>query len=264
MQIRPCTKRRVLNPCTLSGMNYQIDPYIGCEHYCYYCYALNQAETDWRREVLIYEAISRQLASELATIPPQTIYMGWQTDPYQPCEATYRQTRQVLELLQKKGFSVSILTKSDLVLRDLDVLREMKEPTVNFSVAFTDNRVRRRFEANTVDSEARIAAMRELRRVGIRSSVLLCPAIPYITDVPAVIDSVAALADTIWIYGLSILNPADRNWQHLEGILERHYNSLKSRIEDVLFTDNHAYWDHLRAELVQLGQERDMNLGIHL
>jgi len=59
-------------------------------------------------------------------IAPKTIYMGWQTDPYQPCEAEYRQTRQVLELLLEKGFSASILTKSDLVLRDSDILQEME------------------------------------------------------------------------------------------------------------------------------------------
>ncbi|MGD2016275.1 MAG: hypothetical protein PVG84_21200 [Desulfobacterales bacterium] len=64
------------------------------------------------------------MESELAGIAPQTIYMGWQTDPYQPCEAEYRQTRQVLELLLEKGFSASILTKSDLILRYMDLLQK--------------------------------------------------------------------------------------------------------------------------------------------
>ncbi|MCP4577402.1 MAG: radical SAM protein, partial [Deltaproteobacteria bacterium] len=117
MNIKPCDNRPALNPCTLKDRNYQVDPYIGCEHYCYYCYALNQAETDWSKEVLIHKDITSQLESELAGIPPQLIYMGWETDPYQPCEAECRQTRQVLELLLEKGFSASILTKSDLVLR---------------------------------------------------------------------------------------------------------------------------------------------------
>ena len=140
MNIKQCDNRPVLNPCTLKDLNFQVDPYIGCEHYCYYCYALNQAETDWSKEVLIHKDITSQLESELAGIPPQTIYMGWQTDPYQPCEAEYRQTRQVLELLLEKGFSTSILTKSDLVVRDTDLLQKMNEASVSFSVAFNDNR----------------------------------------------------------------------------------------------------------------------------
>jgi len=57
MNIKSCDNRSIRSPCTLQGRNYQVDPYIGCEHYCYYCYALNQAETDWNKEVLIHEDI---------------------------------------------------------------------------------------------------------------------------------------------------------------------------------------------------------------
>lgn len=70
MILTPCKKRPVLQPCTLPDRNYQVDPYIGCGHYCYYCYALNQAETDWREEVLIHKDITSQLESELAGITP--------------------------------------------------------------------------------------------------------------------------------------------------------------------------------------------------
>ena len=77
--------------------------------------------------------------------------------------------------------------------------------------------------------------MRQLKSQAIRSSVLLCPVIPYITDVKPVIDSVGELADKIWIYGLSILNRLDQNWQNVEEILNRHYTSLKPRIEELLF-----------------------------
>jgi DNA repair photolyase len=75
MIVRTCRKRQILNPCTLENIDYQLDPYIGCEHYCYYCYALNQAETDWSKEVLIHKDITSMLESELAGIPPQTIYI---------------------------------------------------------------------------------------------------------------------------------------------------------------------------------------------
>ena len=182
MKIKPCINRPLLNPCTLEGRNYQVDPYIGCEHYCYYCYALNQAETDWSKEVLIHEGIASRLESELAGILPQTIYMGWQTDPYQPCEAKYRQTRQVLELLLEKGFSASILTKSDLVLRDSDILQKMNAANVSVSVAFNDNRTRCLFEANTMDTEKRIEALHQMKAAGVRTGALICPVIPYITD----------------------------------------------------------------------------------
>ena len=73
------------------------------------------AQTDWSKEIKTYKKIVEQLSEEIDKIPPQTIYMGYHNDPYQPCEAEYHQTRKVLELFLKKGFSASILTKSDLV-----------------------------------------------------------------------------------------------------------------------------------------------------
>ncbi len=264
MKTTPCTKQQIMSPCSLKDLNYQIDPYIGCEHYCYYCYALNKAETDWRSEILYHENAIKRLETELSKIPPQTIYMGWETDPYQPCEAEEMQTRRVLELLQKHGFSVSILTKSNLVLRDLDVLQKMDEPCVSFSMTFTSADDRQHFEANTVETEARIEAMEKLKLAGIRSSVLLCPVIPYITDVMSVIDSVRELADKIWIYGLSILDRSDQNWQNVERILDRHYALLKSQVEEVVLNKDHEYWSTLRNKLLQVQQKQKLNLEIHI
>ncbi len=264
MNIKPCNNRPVLNPCTLKGRNYQVDPYIGCEHCCYYCYALNLAETDWSKEVLIHKDITSRLESELAGIPPQTIYMGWQTDAYQPCEAECRQTRQVLELLLEKGFSASILTKSDLVLRDLDLLQEMCDATVSASVAFNDNNVRRLFESNTKDTEARINALKKLKAAGLRTSALICPVIPYITDVTSLIDMVAPYTDKIWIYGLSMLTRTDQDWKNVETILENHYPDLIEQIESVVFSKNHPYWATVRHDLERLQKDRRLNLSIHL
>ena len=264
MIINACNNRPIVTPCTLQNRNYQVDPYIGCEHYCYYCYVLEQAETDWRKEIRVHADLAERLKSELSPIPPQTIYMGWHTDPYQPCEAQCRQTRQVLELLLENGFSASILTKSDLVLRDMDLLQAMPAANVSFSVAFTDENTRQLFEARTKATAARIAALQELKGAGIRTSSLLCPVIPYITDVERCIDWLAPHTDTIWIYGLSILNRSDRNWRYVEEIIQHHFPGLKADIEAAVFSREHAYWESLRQELLQLQAERSLNLNIHV
>lgn len=264
MKMTPCTTGPFLQPCSLDGRKYQIDPYVGCAHYCYYCYALNNAVTDWREEVRYHDDLLGRLEAELSGIVPQTIYMGWETDPYQPCEKEGRQTRRILELLQRKGFSVSILTKSDLVLRDLDILTEMSEPSISFSMAFAKDNDRQLFEANTIGTGARVAAMRTLTSEGIKSSVLLCPVIPHVTEVKPVIESVAGLADKIWIYGLSILNRSDQNWKNIEEILASHYGSLKPEIEAVVFDKGHRYWADLREELLQLEQALNLNLIIRV
>ncbi|MCD4720178.1 MAG: hypothetical protein K8S13_10020 [Desulfobacula sp.] len=119
--------------------------------------------------------------------------MGYHTDPYQPCEAEYLQTRKVLELFLKNGFSASILTKSDLVIRDIEILTKMNNAAISVSVAFNDNQTRRLFEANTIDTEKRIEALRKLKEIGVRTGALVCPVIPYITDAIELIDMLAPI-----------------------------------------------------------------------
>ncbi len=262
MIMKPCDNGPVLKPCTLEGRNFQVDPYIGCGHYCYYCYALNQAETNWKKEIIFHKDIISQLEFELAGLPSQTIYLGWETDPYQPCEVECRQTRQVLELLLERGYSASILTKSDLVLRDMDLLQKMNEATISTSVAFNDNDVRQLFEGNTVDTEDRINALIKFKTAGLKTAALICPVIPYITDVIPLLNMVAPHTDKIWIYGLSMQKKTDRNWQNVETILKNHFPDLRSEVETVVFSKDHSYWVNLRQELI--GLQKDMNLSIHL
>ena len=264
MIVTACAKRPVLEPCTLPEMNYQVDPYIGCEHYCLYCYVLPQAETDWKKEVLFHEDIAGRLASALSGIPPQTIYMGWHTDPYQPCEEQCCQTRQVLEVLLERGFSASLLTKSDLVERDIDLLQSMENASVSVSVAFSDNDVRGLFETNTIDTRARISALRKLKSAGIRTSALLCPVIPHITDVGALIDMLAPCTEKIWVYGLSILNSSDPNWQNIASILKSHFPNARDSIEAAVFDRNHPYWSALRNDLLRLNKKQELNLSVHV
>lgn len=264
MKVTVCENRPILLPCGLKDIEYQVDPYVGCEHYCYYCYALAQAEMDWSREIRMYQDIIKQLDKELDEISPQTIYMGYQTDPYQPAEAEYNQTRKVLELFLKKGFSASILTKSDLVLRDIDILKEMNDAAVSVSVAFNKNQARKLFEANTIDTEKRIDALRRFKEAGIRTGALLCPVIPYITDAIQLIDMLEPYADTIWIYGLSMDDRSGGNWGNMQTILGRHFPDLADQIEPAIVSKEHAYWHRLRERLVNLKNDRQLKLNIHI
>lgn len=190
--------------------------------------------------------------------------MGYHTDPYQPIEAEQCQTRKVLRLFLEKGFSASILTKSDLVVRDMDLLKEMDQASVSVSVAFNDNHIRQKFEAKTINTEDRIEALSRLRETGIKTFALICPVIPFITDVISLIDVLAPYTDTIWIYGLGINKRSDKNWQIIQEILIRHFPKLKQQIESVIFSTNHFYWIQLRQELEKLQNDRQLNLSIHL
>lgn len=264
MDVSTCSHRPILVPGSLENFNFQVDPYIGCEHYCYYCYVLNKTEIDWTKEILMHNDITGQLREELTKISPQKIYMGYHSDPYQPCEAEYRQTRKALELFLEKGFSASILTKSDLVVRDIDLLKGMNDASVSVSVAFNDNQTRRLFEANTIDTERRIEALHKLKEAGVKTSALICPVVPYITDVIPLIESLVPLTDIIWIYGISIEKRSDRIWENVKGILESHFPNSQQEIEEVIFSKDHPFWLHLREKLYNIRDSRNLNLNIHL
>ena len=264
IKITQCSDRQILCPCDLTDLNYQVDTYVGCEHCCCYCYVLADAETDWSEEIRTHRDVVDRLSAELDKISPQRIYMGYYTDPYQPCETDCLQTRKVLELFLQKGFSASILTKSDLIVRDLDLLRKMGSASVSVSVAFNDDRTRRFFEANTMETEKRIDALRQIKAAGVRTGALVCPVIPYITDAIELTDMLHAHADTIWIYGLSIDDRLDQNWINVEKVLDDQFPDLADQIKSAIFSKEHHYWVQLRQRLEALKNDRQLNLNIRL
>lgn len=264
MTISTCTEQKVVKPCKLQDIYYQVDPYIGCEHHCNYCYALKYANTNWKKELILHENIVNHLKKELEEIPPQTIHIGHETDPYQPCEKNLIQTRKVLDILLEKKFSANILTKSDLVLRDKYILRNMGNASVSISVAFTDNNIRELFEYKTIDTERRINALKELKQLGIQTNAIISPVIPYVTDVLELICMLESYADTIGIYGLNMTSQSEICWQNVKTILNDHFPNTKDIIEEAIFNKNHNYWYDLRNDLEIIKEERSLNLQIHI
>jgi DNA repair photolyase len=264
MRVLEYSGRKILQPCSLDWLNYQIDPYIGCEHHCSYCYTLNQNDTEKTKEIIIFKDIAGQLIDELTELEPQTIYMGMNTDPYQPSEKIYQQTRKVLELLAHRGFSVCILTKSDLIVRDIDLFKAMPGSSAGISIAFQDKGVRKLFETKAPPTKKRINALKKLKQAGIETYTLITPVMPFITDVGLLIQKVVPYSGTIWIYGLRMESQKDRNWQKVNKILESHFPDLVEKYKEIAFLKTHSYWKELWEKLERLKQEQKVNLEIRL
>jgi len=261
MKVTTLSNRRVLAPCRLAWYTYQIDPYIGCEHSCLYCYILN---TPHRNEhILIHKNITKRLHQEILSLKPQTIYMGMDTDPYQPLEKTLNQTRTVLQLLAEKEFSVSLLTKSPLITRDIDILTRMEDPLAGISLAFQDEETRKLFEPKAPPNEQRIRALAELKKAGIETYTLICPVIPKITDVEALIDKAVPYSDAIWLYRLNV-HSKNVNWQNVNSILHRNFPEIAEQVREIIFSRKHAYWTEVRQNLVNIQKERGISLEIRL
>jgi DNA repair photolyase len=196
----------VLNTPASTGMDFwSINPYVGCEFGCTYCYARDthrwtmerrgsgaagqlSPEEAFEKEILVKTDVAQVLARTLnpARLAGHSLVIGTATDPYQPAERQFRLTRQILEVLRSyHGLSIEIITKSSLVTRDLDVLQALSarnEITVNISLATADARLARLLELRSPVPAARLRALRRLIEGGVYAGLLVAPIIPGVTD----------------------------------------------------------------------------------
>jgi DNA repair photolyase len=171
-----------------------INPYRGCEHGCVYCFARPthaylglSPGLDFESKLFMKpnapELVERELSAPGYT--PKTIAIGTNTDPYQPIERRYQIMRRILEVLDRAGHPVGIVTKSALVLRDLDILTRMAKRDlvkVAMSVTTLDPKLARVMEPRAATSPRRLGALRELIKAGVPASALVAPVIPAIND----------------------------------------------------------------------------------
>ncbi len=204
------------------SLEWSINPYRGCEFGCKYCYArytheflqpekivqiptgrFEGPEQDWatafEREIYLKENAAWLLEQELGRIPPdQEIALGTATDPYQPIERRAGLTRSILEVFSRRsGHRLGIITKSNLIVRDLDLLsRIAKQNTlvVHVTITTTDAVLARKLEPRAPRPDLRFAAVRRLRDAGVTAGILCSPLLPGINDAEASIEGVAVKA----------------------------------------------------------------------
>jgi DNA repair photolyase len=181
-----------------------VNPYRGCSHSCHYCFArayhayldLGVGE-DFSSKIVVKTNVAEVLRAELNSRrwSGEAVAMGTATDPYQHCEGRYRLTRAVIEALTAAHNPLSILTKSTLIVRDLDVLvrlNEVADLTFSMSVGTLDEGVRRRVEPGTPPGRRRLEILARFADAGIRTGVLVAPILPGLTDDEEHLDEVLA------------------------------------------------------------------------
>jgi DNA repair photolyase len=183
--------------------NWTINPYRGCEFGCKYCYARYTHEYmeidggEFEKKIYVKkdagELVSRDLASP--RLDGEHIAIGTATDPYQPAEREFGVTRAILEqMAQREGLSLSITTKSNQVLRDLDLLTRISERSsimINMSITTLRTRLARLLEPRAPRPDLRLEAVKKLREAGIATGILAMPVLPGITDREADLDALA-------------------------------------------------------------------------
>ncbi len=223
-----------------------INAYRGCEHGCIYCYARPahayvdlSPGIDFETKIFFKPDAARLLESALAKpgYRPRTIALGTNTDPYQPAERNFELTREILDVLAEHRHPVSIVTKSSLVERDIDLLSQMARDNlvrVMISVTTLDRQLKRTLEPRASSPEARLATIRHLVDAGIPTGALVAPVIPALNDheIEAIVEAVArAGADKAGYILLRLpweVRPLFENW------LDEHYPLRKDKVMNIL------------------------------
>ena len=210
--------RSLLNRCTGGRMPFAwtINPYRGCEFACKYCYARYTHEfmemrdgSDFERKIYVKQHAAELLRQELRHVKAgEDIAIGTATDPYQPAEKRYEVTRAILrELAHNEGLGLGIITKSNLILRDIDLLQEIgrrNRLSVTLTITTLDVNLARLLEPRAPRPDLRLQALRKLNKAGIRAGVSCAPVLPGITDSPRDLDALVRAvseAGATHIYG---------------------------------------------------------------
>ncbi len=198
-----CVSRRGL------PFDWTINPYRGCEFACRYCYARYTHEfmemrdgADFEQKIYVKQHAADLLRQELRRVKPgEAIALGTATDPYQPAERRYEVTRAILEEFAcHRGYELGIITKSNLIARDVDLLKEVagnNRLSVNITITTMNVELARILEPRAPRPDLRMDAVRQLSAAGLRVGVSCCPVLPGITDAPGDLEAVVRAAAAV-------------------------------------------------------------------
>ena len=247
MIIREIQTKNPLTKSDLPVSDYSLNPYVGCEHGCKYCYAcfmkrFTGHEEPWGEflDVKYWKPLAHP-----ERYAGKEVFLGSVTDPYQPAEEKYRRTRAVLEELRGSGVKLSIATKSDLVLRDLDLIQSFPEARVSWSINTLDERFKDDMD-KAVSIERRLAAMKAFHDAGVRTTCFISPIFPGITDVPAIIQRAKDDCNLIWLENLNLRGT-------FKPVILQYIRAKRPELEplyrDIYQKGSRGYWQALDEEL---------------
>ena len=237
---------------------YSVNPYVGCPHACKYCYAsfmkrFTGHTEEWGTFMDVKDWPEIKNPKKYAG---QKVIIGTVTDGYNPLEETYKNTRRLLEELKDSGADILICTKSDLVLRDLDLLREINENsrlTVSWSINTLDEESKDDMDA-AVSIERRLAAMKEVYAAGIRTICFISPVFPGITDIEAIIDRTKDQCDLVWLENLNLRGGFKADI--MKYISDKHPD-LMPLYDEIYNKKNRSYFEALEKKAEELAKKYD-------
>lgn len=253
--IRDVQTKNIMTKSSLPVGGYSVNPYVGCTHGCKYCYASFMKRFTGHTEPwgTFLDVKHWPEIKNPRKYRGQRVVIGSVTDGYLPQEEQFRNTRKLLEQLRGSGAEILICTKSDLVVRDLDLLKQLGKVTVSWSINTLDEAFHQDMD-KAVSIERRLAAMKAVYEAGIRTVCFIAPVFPGITDFTAIFHRVKDQCDLVWLENLNLRGGFKQDI--LDYIQEKHPD-LVPLYRAIYQKGDRSYFQQLEKQAARLAAEND-------
>ncbi len=253
--IRDVETKNIMTKSNLPVGGYSVNPYVGCTHGCKYCYASFMKRFTGHTEPwgTFLDIKHWPTIKNPKKYKDQRVVIGSVTDGYLPQEKQVRNTRRILEQLKSSGAEILICTKSDLVLRDIDLLKEMGKVTVSWSINTLDEK----FQADMDQAASishRLEAMKQVYEAGIRTVCFISPVFPGITDFEKIFERVKDQCDLVWLENLNLRGGFK---QEILDYIQKCYPHLIPLYDEIYRKGDRSYFRSLENQAAQMAQKYD-------
>lgn len=251
--IRDVETKNIMTKSSLPVGGYSVNPYVGCTHGCKYCYASFMKRFTGHTEPwgTFLDVKHWPEIKNPQKYRGQRVVIGSVTDGYLPQEEQFQNTRKLLEQLKGSGAELLICTKSDLVVRDIDLLKKMGKVTISWSINTLDEDFRADMD-KAVSVERRLNAMKQVYDAGIRTVCFIAPVFPGITDFEAIFQRVKDQCDLVWLENLNLRGGFK---QEILNYIEEKYPHLTSLYYTIYHKSDRSYFRGLERQAEQLAIE---------
>ena len=251
--IREIEVQSVMTKSSLPVGGFSVNPYVGCPHACKYCYASFMKRFTGHTEPwgTFLDVKHWKPITNPHKYDGQRIVIGSVTDGYNPYEEEFCRTRRLLEELKGTNAEIMIFTKSDLVLRDLDLLKKFPKVTVSWSINTLDEQFRMDMD-RAVSIERRIKAMKKVYEAGIRTVCFVSPIFPGITDVKSIIGRVRDFADLIWLENLNLRGQFKGT---IMSYIRENHPDVYALYDEIYNKKRMDYWESLEKEISMFAKQ---------
>jgi len=261
-KIREIEARSILNKSGIS--DFAVNCYLGCQHGCRYCYArfmtrFSPHQEPWGEFVDVKVNAPSVLDRQVRRAPKGRVFISSVCDPYQPLEARYGLSRACLEILLRYGYPITILTKSALAARDLDLMNGRQEIDLGVTVTTGDEALRCLVEPGASPTRDRLALLGQAKSKGIRTYAFLGPFLPGLSDTE---ENLSFLIRQIAEIGVDycyadILNPRPKVWSSLRPVLEDNFPGQVAVTGRILYnvSERHGYQEAIRDRILRIAKK---------